>query len=85
MRDTALWQVTTGRLFDWLPLQALWVVLIAIGLWFILNRHRFGEALLFLGDNAEVARVMNKGALDARTKAEGYQQQVRAAVGLAAV
>jgi len=58
VRDTALWQVTTGRLFDWLPLQALWVVLIAIGLWFILNRHRFGEALLFLGDNAEVARVM---------------------------
>jgi len=36
-------------------------------------------------DDAEVARVMNKGALDARTKAEGYQQQVRAAVGLAAV
>ena len=58
VRDTALWQVTTGRLLDWLPLQALWVGLVAVGLWFILNRHRFGEALLFLGDNAEVARVM---------------------------
>lgn len=58
VRDTLLWQVTTGRLFDWLPLQAVWVLLIAIGLWFILNRHRFGEALLFLGDNVEVARVM---------------------------
>ena len=58
VRDTALWQVTTGRLFDWLPLQAVWVLLIAVALWFILNRHRFGEALLFLGDNAEVARVM---------------------------
>ncbi len=58
VRDTALWQVTTGRLLDWLPLQALWVALVAIGLWLVLNRHRFGEALLFLGDNAEVARVM---------------------------
>jgi simple sugar transport system permease protein len=58
VRDTSLWQVTTGRLFDWLPLQAVWVLLIAVALWFILNRHRFGEALLFLGDNAEVARVM---------------------------
>ena len=58
VRDTALWQVTTGRLFDWLPLQAVWVLLIAVALWFILNRHRFGEALLFLGDNVEVARVM---------------------------
>jgi simple sugar transport system permease protein len=58
VRDTALWQVTTGRLFDWLPLQAVWVLLIAVALWFILNRHRFGEALLFLGDSVEVARVM---------------------------
>ena len=33
-------------------------------------------------DDAEVARVMQRGALDARTKAEGYQQQVRKAVGL---
>jgi simple sugar transport system permease protein len=26
--------------------------------WFILNRHKFGEAIMFIGDNAEVARVM---------------------------
>ncbi len=36
-------------------------------------------------DDAEVARLMQKGALDARTQAEGYQQQVRKAVGLDAV
>ena len=33
-------------------------------------------------DDAEVARLMQKGALDARTSAEGYQRQVRRAVGL---
>ena len=27
-------------------------------MWFILNRHKFGEAIMFIGDNAEVARVM---------------------------
>ena len=27
-------------------------------LWFILNRHTFGEAIMFIGDNANVARVM---------------------------
>jgi simple sugar transport system permease protein len=58
VRDTAFWQVSSGRLFDWLPMQAVWVLLAAVILWFILNRHRFGEALLFLGDNVEVARVM---------------------------
>jgi tryptophanyl-tRNA synthetase len=33
-------------------------------------------------DDAEVARVMQRGALDARTRAERYQQEVRDAVGL---
>jgi len=36
-------------------------------------------------EDGEVTRVMQRGALDARTKAEGYQQQVRKAVGLARV
>jgi tryptophanyl-tRNA synthetase len=30
----------------------------------------------------DVARLMQRGALDARTKAEGYQREVRRAVGL---
>jgi tryptophanyl-tRNA synthetase len=33
-------------------------------------------------DDAEVARLMQRGALDARTRAEGFQQEVRRAVGL---
>jgi len=36
-------------------------------------------------DDADVARVMRRGALDARTKAEGFQQQVRKVTGLAAI
>jgi len=36
-------------------------------------------------DDAEVARVVQKGALDARTRAEGHQAQVREAVGLGRV
>jgi simple sugar transport system permease protein len=68
VRDTAFWQLSSGRLLDWLPLQALWVLLIAVVLWFVLNRHRFGEALLFLGDNAEVARVMGIDVARTRIK-----------------
>jgi tryptophanyl-tRNA synthetase len=33
-------------------------------------------------DDADVARIMQRGALDARTRAERYQQEVRDAVGL---
>lgn len=34
-------------------------------------------------EDAEVERLMQRGALDARTKAEGFQQKVRKRVGLA--
>ena len=34
-------------------------------------------------DDAEVARLMQRGTLDARTRAEGYQQRVRDLFGLA--
>ena len=34
-------------------------------------------------DDAEVARLMQRGTLDARTRAEGYQQRVRELIGLA--
>src|SRR5262249_1186346 len=69
--QTDLWAVTTGRLFtglfssgvvlrkpDGIPIQAVVVLALAVLLWFILNRHRFGESLLFIGDNANVARVV---------------------------
>lgn len=77
--DTFFWEITTGRVFtglfdtgvvlrkpDGIPMQALIAIAIAVLLWFILNRHRFGEALLFVGDNAAVARVI--GFDVARTK-----------------
>jgi len=47
-----------GRVFHIIPLQAIWALVLAVFLWFILNRHKFGEEIMFVGDNAEVARVM---------------------------
>lgn len=41
-----------------LPAQAIWALGLTIFMWLVLNRHKFGEAVLFIGDNAEVARVM---------------------------
>ena len=35
-------------------------------------------------DDREVARIMQKGALDARTRAEGFQQEIRRVTGLSA-
>jgi simple sugar transport system permease protein len=41
-----------------IPVQALWALGLTVFLWFILNRHKFGEAVMFIGDNPNVARVM---------------------------
>jgi simple sugar transport system permease protein len=40
------------------PVQMIWGIATAVFVWFLLNRHRFGENLLFIGDNAKVARVV---------------------------
>lgn len=58
VRESVVHSIFVGRLFGIIPAQALWSLVLAIFLWFILNRHKFGEAILFIGDNAQVARVM---------------------------
>jgi simple sugar transport system permease protein len=55
---TTIHAIFVGRLFGIFPVQALWALGLTVLLWFILNRHKFGEATMFIGDNAEVARVM---------------------------
>ncbi len=55
---TPIHTLFVGRLFGVFPVQALWGLALTVFLWFILNRHKFGEAIMFIGDNAEVARVM---------------------------
>lgn len=48
-----------GRLGPWeIPAQALWGLSVAIVLGLILNRHPFGDAILFIGDNRKTAEMM---------------------------
>jgi simple sugar transport system permease protein len=62
-------EILTGRIYNvvpsmgsrgeiGIPTQAIWALGLTIVFWFILNRHKFGEAVLFVGDNPNVARVM---------------------------
>lgn len=65
--ETSVWLFLVGRpqftedAFWWgnqLAAQAAWTAAIVVLLWFVLNRHRFGEHVLFIGDSNEVARVV---------------------------
>jgi simple sugar transport system permease protein len=64
--ESSVWAVLVGRPFasssvDWvqqIPIQSLWTAIIVAVMWFILNRHRFGEHTLFIGDSNDVSRVV---------------------------
>ena len=58
VETTDVHAIFTGRIFGIIPAQAIWAIGLAVLLWFILNRHKFGEAIMFIGDNPNVARVM---------------------------
>jgi simple sugar transport system permease protein len=58
IKNNAIHEVFTGRIGGYIPAQAVWALGLAVFLWFILNRHQFGESIMFIGDNVDVARVM---------------------------
>ncbi|WP_428565150.1 MAG: ABC transporter permease [Solidesulfovibrio sp. DCME] len=58
LRGTGLHGLLVGRLFGEIPAQSLWCLGLAVLFWFVLNRHVFGDALLFIGDNFQAARMM---------------------------
>lgn len=41
-----------------IPAQSLWFIGIAVLLWFLLFRHKFGDHVLFTGDNESAAQMM---------------------------
>jgi len=58
MRETIVHSVLVGRLADYVPAQMIWAIIVAILVWTLLNRHRFGAHVYLIGDNVDSARLM---------------------------
>lgn len=71
-----------GRIGGIVPAQSLWGVGVAVFLWFILNRHTFGEHILFIGDNVDVARVMGVNVTDTKIKLFVFMGVISAFAGI---
>jgi simple sugar transport system permease protein len=52
-----------------IPIQTIWMVVILIAAWFLLNRTRFGAHVFLVGDNPTSARLMGINAVSVKTKA----------------
>jgi len=71
-----------GRIAGIVPAQSVWGLGVAVFLWFILNRHTFGEHILFIGDNVDVARVMGVNVTATRIKLFVFMGIISAFAGI---
>ncbi len=60
MKDTPLYNLFLGPapIINQIPMQFVWMIIIAIVFWFILNRTKFGAHVYLTGDNQDSARLM---------------------------
>jgi simple sugar transport system permease protein len=66
--ELTVWKLFVDRIGP-LPVQSLWALGLTAWLWFVLNRRRFGEHLLFIGDNAKVAQIVGVNTVREKTRA----------------
>ncbi len=52
-----------------IPIQTIWMVVILILAWFLLNRTRFGAHVFLVGDNPTSARLMGVKSVSVKTRA----------------
>jgi simple sugar transport system permease protein len=77
LKGTILRQALVGRLAGYIPAQMIWTIIVAVLVWVLLNRHRFGAHVYLVGDNRDSATLM--GVNVDRTRMMAF-----AIVGLAA-
>lgn len=58
VRETIFHHVFVGRIAGFIPAQSIWCLGIAGLLGLVLNRHVFGNNVLFIGDDIRTARLM---------------------------
>jgi simple sugar transport system permease protein len=58
IKQTFFYPLFVGKIGGFLPMQMVWLVVITILVWVLLNRHRFGAHIYLTGDNINSAELM---------------------------
>jgi simple sugar transport system permease protein len=58
IKDTIFYPALVGKIGGYFPMQMVWLVVITILGWVVLNRHRFGAHIYLIGDNVNSAELM---------------------------
>ena len=57
-KESLLRPILVGKIGGELPMQMVWLLIISIAMWVLLNRHRFGAHIYLIGDNENSANLM---------------------------
>jgi simple sugar transport system permease protein len=52
------YSLLVGKLFGVIPMEFVWLLILAVVAWVLLNRHRLGHSAYVIGDNPEAAALM---------------------------
>jgi simple sugar transport system permease protein len=58
IKQTIFYPMLVGKIGGFFPMQMVWLIVITIFGWLILNRHRFGAHVYLTGDNINSAELM---------------------------
>lgn len=58
VKETIFYPILVGKIGGYFPMQMVWLIVVAIAGWVLLNRHRFGAHVYLTGDNINSAELM---------------------------
>jgi simple sugar transport system permease protein len=70
IKQTFFYPLLVGKIGGFLPMQMVWLVIITIIGWVLLNRHKFGAHIYLTGDNINSAELM--GVNTGRTRIQAF-------------
>ena len=68
--DTFFYPLLVGKIGGYFPMQMVWLIVVTIIGWVLLNRHRFGAHIYLIGDNVKSAELM--GINTSRTRIQAF-------------
>jgi len=69
IKDSFLRPLLVGKIGGYFPMQMVWLIIITILGWVLLNRHQFGAHIYLIGDNVKSAELMGVNTGRVRTRA----------------
>jgi simple sugar transport system permease protein len=70
IKKTIFYPALVGKIGGYLPMQMVWLIVVTILGWVILNRHKFGAHVYLTGDNINSAELM--GVNTGRTRITAF-------------